>query len=263
MNSLEGNEEFRCWSIKVPFCSHCSRYKDQIFFTWKKSNAFTLETFLREEIREKDLNVQFEYSIGTKVEFLNASVENEGGKLYTRVFHHPTTIQRYTLPYVSGHSKVSHSDWLRYALLRAICFCPFVEDFRQERMYLELTYLCNGYSLFFVESHMRHFFNYFHMANMRYSQSQSEYDKFRQLWFQSITMQRELTDELEKLDDNEHLIHLNYYYDFGPRCQFNQRFDDLWSEDFKGHPTLANDKIKVLLKAKHCYTSNGLLAIEK
>ncbi|CAF4975871.1 unnamed protein product, partial [Rotaria sp. Silwood1] len=239
------------------------RYKDEIFFTWNKSNALTLETFLQKEIREKYINVRFQYSIGTNVEFLNAYVENRDGQLYTRVFHQPTTIHRYTLPYVIGHSKVSHSDWLRYALIRAVCYCSSVEDFRQERIYLELTYLSNGYSLLFVESHIRHFFEYFHMANMRYSNSQTDYDNFRQYWFNFMTMQHELTDELKKFEDNAQLIHLKYFYEFGPRCQFDQQFSELWSEYFKSHPILSKDKMKLLLTTQHCYTLNSLLGMEK
>ncbi|CAF3797941.1 unnamed protein product [Rotaria sp. Silwood1] len=219
------------------------RYKDEIFFTWNKSNALTLETFLQKEIREKYINVRFQYSIGTNVEFLNAYVENRDGQLYTRVFHQPTTIHRYTLPYVIGHSKVSHSDWLRYALIRAVCYCSSVEDFRQERIYLELTYLSNGYSLLFVESHIRHFFEYFHMANMRYSNSQTDYDNFRQYWFNFMTMQHELTDELKKFEDNAQLIHLKYFYEFGPRCQFDQQFSELCSS------LISNNNIDLTLQS--------------
>ena len=69
--------------------------------------------------------------------------------------------QPYTLPYVVGHSKVNHSDWIRTALVQAICYCSAVEDFNRERIYIELTCLTNGYSTRFVDSRISHFYDYF------------------------------------------------------------------------------------------------------
>ena len=42
---------------------------------------------------------------------MNAYIENRQDHLYTRV-HHDPMIQRYILSYVTGHSKLAHSDWL-------------------------------------------------------------------------------------------------------------------------------------------------------
>ena len=82
------------------------------------------------------------------MQFLNAYIENQNGQLYSRVYHDPSS-QSYMLPYVTGHSKLKHSDWLRSALLRAIYYCSSVVDFQQERIYIEISYLANGYSLLF------------------------------------------------------------------------------------------------------------------
>ncbi|CAF4142130.1 unnamed protein product, partial [Rotaria sordida] len=65
-----------------------------------------------------------------------------------------------------GHSKLAHSDWFLSALIRAVCYCSSVEDFNQERIYLELTSLTNGYSLLFVEAHVQYFCDYFHTHAM-------------------------------------------------------------------------------------------------
>ncbi|CAF1172266.1 unnamed protein product [Rotaria sordida] len=140
------------------------RYRDQIFFTWNKSNALELETVLR-TIRENHSNVHFQKLIGTSVQFVNTYIENRQRQLYSRIYH-DLIIQSYTLPYVVGHSKLAHSDWFLSALIRAVCYCSSVEDFNQERIYLELPCLTNGYSLLFVEAHVQHFFNYFHTHAM-------------------------------------------------------------------------------------------------
>ncbi|CAM4944583.1 unnamed protein product [Rotaria socialis] len=213
-------------------------------------------------IRDKNPNLQFQKLIGTNVPFLNAFVENQNGELFTRVDHHPI-LPRYTLPYVVGHSKLAHGDWFRSALIRAVCYCSSIENFNLERIYLELTCLTNGYSLFFVENNVQHFFGYSHADSMRYLKDQAMYDKFRHNWFGYMTMQYELSDKLKKFNDNDSLILLNYLYEFGPRCQFNQQFYCLWSESFNQHPNLSKDKAKIQLTTKRQHSLNSLLAREK
>ena len=68
-----------------------------------------LFTFLQDKIREKYRNDRFGFSINSKVSCMNAYIENRHGHLCSRV-HDDPTIQRCTLPYVTGHSKSAHSD---------------------------------------------------------------------------------------------------------------------------------------------------------
>ena len=237
------------------------RYKDQLFFTWNKSNKVALQTFLQ-DIRENDRTVRFQMSTDFSVDYLNVLVENRKGQLYTRVYHDPT-IQKYRLPYVINHSKLAHSNWLRSALIRAACCCSSVSDFHEEKIYIELTLLTNGYSFTFVETHVQHFFDYFHAPTMRYSMDQSTYNKFRHQWFDYMSMQHTLTDELQNFDDNNHLIHLNYIYEYGPRCRFNEQFYQLWYDYFNKHPTLSKDKLKLIVTPKHYQTLYTLFTGKK
>ena len=162
-----------------------------------------------------------------------------------------------------GHTKLKHSDWLRSALLRAVCYCSSVEDFHHERIYLELTYLINGYSFLFVESHMQHFFSYLNAESMRYRSDQTIYHSFRRQWFEFLDMQRTLSDQLQQLDDHGNVIRLHYFYDYGPRCQFNRQFHELWSQYFTDHAILSNDKSKILLTTKQSHSLNALLVRQK
>ncbi|CAF1285263.1 unnamed protein product [Rotaria sp. Silwood1] len=237
------------------------RYKDRIFFTWNKSTAIALETFL-EDLREKHRNIRFQKLIGTTVSFLNAYIENRQGQLYTRV-HHDSNMQRYILPYVIGHTKSSHSDWLFFALIRAVYYCTSVDDFQQERVYLELTYLINGYSVLFVETHVKFFFNHFSSETMRFSYNQNSYDQFRQQWFKFIEQRHELSQQLQKLDDTNCLFQFHYIYDFGPKCRFNRDFRQLWHQYFQQHPTLSEENCKIILNAKNFHSLNTLLGMDK
>ena len=237
-------------------CIYC-RYKDQLFFTW---NGFenALDHFLQ-IVRQKHPQVHLRTLIGTSVPFLNAYITNRDGQLDARVYH-ALTIPAYTLPYVVGHSKVNHSDWLRTALLRAACYCSSVDDFHQERIYLELTCLISGYSMRFVDSRVAHFFAYFQASALRYSADQVMYDKFRRQCFDFKDMQRAFSRKLQHADDNGHLIRFYYRYDFGVRCQFHEQFHQLWIKHFDAHPTLSTKQTSILLATKHLHSLNALLA---
>ncbi|CAF4651033.1 unnamed protein product [Rotaria socialis] len=181
--------------------------------------------------------------IASSVPFLNAFVQNQHGDLFSRIYRHPL-IQSYSLPYEV-----------------AVCYCSAVEDFNLEHIYLELTCLANGYSLRFVETHVQHFFNCFHLHPMRYSRDQIMYNKFRHSWFNYIKMQHELPDQLQQFDNNGQLIHLNYLYEYGARYQFNEQFHRIWSEYF--NPNLSIQKCKILLKAINVHSLNVLLSNQK
>jgi formyltetrahydrofolate hydrolase len=99
--------------------------------------------------------------------------------------------------------------------------------------------------------------------NIQYCMDQTMYDKFRQQWFNFIDKQHELSDKLQELDDNGDVIRLNYLYEFGPRCQFNEQFHSLWSNYFNNHPTLSKKKSKIILTTKHLHSLNALLARQK
>lgn len=237
-----------------------SRYKDQLFFTW---NGFKneLDHFLQ-TIRQRYPQVQLRTLIDTSLPFLNAYVANQEGRLFSRVYHDPT-IQAYTLPYVVGHSKVNYSDWIRTALVRAVCYCSSVDDFNQERIYIELTCLVNGYSQRFVDSRVTNFYDYFEASTLRYSLDQIHYYKFRRHWFAFIDMQRAYSSNLQHLSDNGRLIRLHYLYEFGARCQFNQEFHKLWNQHFGTNPLLCKETTAIYLTTKHLHSLNALLAQQK
>ncbi|CAF4084175.1 unnamed protein product [Rotaria sordida] len=98
---------------------------------------------------------------------------------------------------------------------------------------------------------------------MRYSRNQNSYDKFRQQWFKFVEQRHELSEQLEKFNNNGRLIQFNYIYDFGPRCRFNREFYRLWSHYFQKHPTLSAENSKVIVITKHFHSLNTLFAIDK
>ena len=236
------------------------RHRDQLFFTWNGSNQ-TLRTHLQ-SITTKHPNVHVQTSSGTSVQFMDVYIENRNGELFTRV-HQELTKQRYTLPYVSGHPKWNYANWFRAALIRAVCCCSSIDDFQQERIRLELTFLASGYSLVFVETHVQHFFSYFHAETMRFSSDQTRYISFRRRLFGFLDQQRQRSDQLQKFDNQGQLIRFEYLYDVGPRSHFNERFQQLWSKYLTEHPTLFNEPVKIVLTTKQRHSLNALLTRPK
>ena len=234
-----------------------SSYKDRAFFTW---NGFKNELeYILQIIEQQYPQIQTQISIDTSVPFFNAVISNHHSQLFVRLYQDPTR-QAYTLPYVVGHSKVNHSDWIRTVLLRAVCYCSSVQDFQQERIHLELTYLASGYSLCFVDSRVTHFFHYFQADDLHYSMDQSMYDKFRQQCFNFKDIHRALSNQLQHRNDSGEVIHLHYRYEYGARCQFKKDFHKLWNIYFHQHAYLDAKKVTVRLTTKHLHSLNALLA---
>ena len=232
------------------------RHQQDIFLTWNGTEDELRK--LLQLIQTRDPNVQFDLSIGSSVHYLNAYVENRSGQLFSRV-DHSQDHQQYTLPYMNHHSIEEHSDWLRFALLRAACYSTSIVDFTRERLYLEMTYLTNGYSLFYVEQRVTHFFEYFDPINIRYNTDQKVYERFRSQILVYIEKRKEVLEKIYQYDDNRKLFHFHYLYEYGPRFKFNEMFHNLWTQYFKKHPILSTDKAKIMLTSKHQYSLNAYL----
>ena len=207
-------------------------------------------------------NVHLAINIGRSVHFLNVYIENQDGRLFTRVYHDPS-VQKYTLPYVIGHSKVAHSHWLRSALIRAVRYCTSVDDFDQERIYLEVTCLANGYSLDFVEKRISHFYHHFDALSLRLSLDQHVYDRLRHRLFNFISEQQRFIDTQQELEMNNQLVRLSYRYQYGPRWTFNQKLHEMIAKILHTHVPSSQKKIKIILNTNHQYSLNALLSQQK
>ena len=241
----------------VGIVSNC-RCKNRFFFTW---NATTNELRdLLQSIRTQNTNVHLEITMDSSVHFLNAHIENRNGTLYSRVYHDPTA-QKYTLPYVIGHSKGAHSHWLRSALIRAARYCSSVGDFNQERIYLELTCLANGYSLEFVEKRIDHFFTHFDATSLRLFLEQHVYDKLRDRLFKFMNEQQRFFDQNQELEKNGQLVRLSYLHEFGPKGKFNAKLYEILSRNLEKHDQPpSRSKIKMKLTTIHQHSLNALLS---
>lgn len=240
------------------------RYQNQIFFTWNQSLDELHE--ILQKMSSQYHHLDFAVNIQQELIYLDISLENRHGSIYSCI-HHPQNRQQYTLPYISnGNSIRQHSHWLRSSLIRAVRYCTTVEDFNQERIYLEMTYLANGYTNEFVEKHIEHFFKQFHGKELQQLPlDQSLYEKFRHRLFNFMSEQRRFILKKQEATYKNRRSHLSYLYDnIGPKGKFNKKLRQILSENVKlQNTTYENSKLQLDITTKNQYSLNALLSRQR
>lgn len=240
------------------------RCHSEIFFTWNESADEFRQLFGKIARRTPDIRIDF--TMGLKLQFLNIHIENLNGDLFTCV-HHDPRVQKCTLPYAVDNVHDAHSHWLRSSLIRAVRCCTSVFDFNQERIYLELTCLINGYSIDFVERRIHHFFQHFDALSLRSSLNQRVYEQLQHRLFNFVTEQHQLTRTNQDLESNHQLIRLSYFYQWGPRSEFDEKLKKILREHLQMPTQTSFEKkhqqIKLILTTQTKYSLNALLSQQK
>ncbi|CAF3676623.1 unnamed protein product [Rotaria sordida] len=237
------------------------RYNDELLFTWNHSEK-DLHTFLQ-SVQEKYDDIHMNIACGQCTHYLNVYIENRFGHLYTRVYYPLDTRSKLILPYVVGHPMVKHQQWFQSALIRAVQLCSNYQDFNQERIYMEMTYLTYGYSIDMIENELKKIFHYFDIETHRFHMNDTVYEKLRCRLLNFIDIQRKMLDHDLELEQNERIQHLYYLYDYGPYKQFEEKFHNIWSTYIKNDSQRTSTNTKILLNAKHIFSLNTLLTQQK
>jgi hypothetical protein len=233
-------------------------YHNTGFLTWNQP-IDEIQTIFNEINQSFASPIHLTSSQGSHVHYLNSYIENVQGNLYTRIYYDPTK-QPFVLRYFNGHPRLLHRQWFRFALLRAGLYCTKLEDFQDEQLNIELTYLANGYSLDFVEYHIRQFFRLVNPTNADYQLNQYRYSALRSHLFSYISDQNPYLVQRQELQKNRQFIQLDYLSDWGMRWQFNKQFYDNWKKILEQDPKFKKYGLRIKLNSKHCYLSNTLLA---
>ena len=119
------------------------RYIDDIFFT---SNE-PLDAINRlDEANQSHPNIKLVRQLGTSVSFLDVYIENQNGTLVTSVYHKEAA-EPYIVPFKSDHPRHVFNNIIDVALTRAIRYSSTLSAFDEERRYIKLILLYNGYAL--------------------------------------------------------------------------------------------------------------------
>lgn len=251
------------------------RYHDQGIFTWNdassSSSSDDLHTCIN-ELNERYPNIQLTTSSGFQVHFLHAFIENQAGSLHTRVYRDPW-VQPFLLPFTTDHPRILHRQWFRFNIARALQYCLSFDDFQDEYVHIESTFLANGYSLNFIHYHWQQFLKRIaptHLYNM--SCTRSTYSSLRQNLFhyayrKTFALNRE--QQMQQLVARPRSLTFFYLYDWGNRIEFNKKFQEFWTtlvafvtRDVKNPKDIKLD-FRVYTRAKHCYLSHTLLVQNK
>ena len=175
--------------------------------------------------------------------------------------YHDPTIQPFLLPYIAHHPRLGHRQWFRFALIRAGLYCVCYEDFEEERVHIEITFLANGYSLAFVQDQLKQFLIRFNASTSEQPMdlNRGTYTSLRMQLFRHFRQQKVHLEERQELENKHQLIELYYLYDWGSRHEFNQYFYQHWARTINKDPRFLKHGLKIILNSKHCFLSNTLL----
>ncbi|CAF1550694.1 unnamed protein product, partial [Adineta ricciae] len=235
------------------------RYQNKGIMTCSEVNMDNLQTTFN-ELKQQHPNIEISTSLGLNVNFLSATLENKNGNLYTYMYHDPT-IQPFLLPYIAHHPRLGHRQWFRFALIRAGLYCVCYEDFEEERVHIEITFLANGYSLAFVQDQLKQFLIRLNPSSGEQPMdlNRGTYTSLRIQMLRHFRQKNVHLEERQELENKHQLVELYYLYDWGSRHEFNQYFYPHWTRTINKDPRFLKHGLKIILNSKHCFLSNTLL----
>ncbi len=104
----------------------------------------------------------------------------------------------------------------------------------------------------FVEYHLRQFFARFNPIEKRITLNRWTYSSFPIRLFHYLDEKKLHLKDQQQLKHNNQLIELHYLFDWGSRCEFNQKFYQLWSTILNEDPVLKKFGLQIKLNSKHC-----------
>ncbi|CAM2730266.1 unnamed protein product, partial [Rotaria socialis] len=90
--------------------------------------------------------------------FLDVVLTNNNGMLSTSVYHKPAA-EPYVVSFISDHPRHTFVNVIQTSLTRAVRNSSTFEIFNNERIYIKLTLLYNGYPSSFIEKRFQNFFS--------------------------------------------------------------------------------------------------------
>ncbi|CAF2652304.1 unnamed protein product [Rotaria sp. Silwood2] len=143
------------------------RHLNQILFTWNDSKD-ELYTLLKRVnlFHPRHIQTQITTSIDNKIEYLGVEICHYEGQLQTRVYHN-VDYEPYALPYqLETTTATIPEDYdllLDAALVQVMFFCSNVDEFENERLYIEVSFIINGAPMNIIREAVQNFFVEFHL----------------------------------------------------------------------------------------------------
>jgi hypothetical protein len=200
------------------------RYIDDVFMT--SNLSLDQINILLDEANHRDENIRITRSIGTTVQFLDVSVENDQGRLRTTVHHKPAA-EPYIVPFSSDHPRHMHRNVINGALLRAARLCSDEVDFDEERLNIELMLLLNGYPPRFVSYHFKRF-----VEQNRAAYSELHHRLIQQPTRREREREEKINDQQKQPDYNKKEIQVYFTFESGSKLQLKNELRRLWRKHY-------------------------------
>jgi hypothetical protein len=164
------------------FKRYFGRCLNQIVFIWNGSRDELLTFLNQQNLTHSNYDyIQKTVSMDHKISYLDGEFSDIEGILQTRVYHH-LNFEPYALPYISSkktRDSESHASLLCAALVRAILYCSDEREFENELFYIELSFLLNDVSWYFIQTIIENFFLEFNLVKKDICFDKSTYQFLR------------------------------------------------------------------------------------
>lgn len=198
------------------------RYIDDIFITVNWPQRHLLKQIDKWNVF--DSNIELKAQAGQSINFLDLSIENINGELFTNVYHKPSH-ELYYLPFNSVHPMHMKSNIPFEMLIRAIKYCSNFDTFLNERENLRLTLLLNKYPSQFIDKH-------FNRALQKYNTNQP----LNKDNYNTIRKKIIYAPKKEKISiDYRKTIFIHFTYCLNMKT-FPSKFHTLWRKYFNESP---------------------------
>ena len=276
---------------KLAFCNTVTYIHDRIHSQMRSRCRYIDDVFMTSNMSVDELrakldwmngkdreHIQITCTVGFSAEFLDVHIENRHGQLHTSVFHKPAA-EPYVLPYASDHPRHVHMSIPYEALLRAVRLCSDVHTFDNERLYIEVMLLINGYPPRFLRRHFDRFFRLNQADQVLTKLDAQQYGKLHEKLLHLPTQRERARRQRTAVDDHDTRMHhrqieserkawnksiliVPYTYESGPITNFKNEFRKLWTK-FYAYKTSVVKNVRLMITTFSNPSLNDLLVRKK
>jgi len=173
-----------------------------------------------------NMNIKLNPHVDQSVNFLDITIENKNGQLFTKVYHKPSH-EPYFLPYNSIHPLHIKKNIPFAMLLRSIKYCSTFEAYLDERETIRMALLLNKYPNNFIDNQFNRIFTKYnintHLTHENYTNERNK------IINKPITKE----DQLNTKYNQSMYIHFTYCISM---VNFPKKFNELWKKYFEDSP---------------------------
>ena len=173
-----------------------------------------------------NMNIKLNPHVDQSVNFLDITIENKNGQLFTKVYHKPSH-EPYFLPYNSIHPLHIKKNIPFAMLLRSIKYCSTFEAYLDERETIRMALLLNKYPNNFIDNQFNRIFTKYnintHLTHENYTNERNK------------IINKPITKEVQLNTKYNQSMYIHFTY-CTSMVNFPKKFNELWKKYFEDSP---------------------------